>query len=54
MESIAADQAQRLAACAEAVYHHYLPNGVRRGSQTPFLHRLAKRRRGDAAFPSFP
>ncbi len=32
MESIAADLAQRLAACAEAVCHHYLPNGVRRGS----------------------
>jgi len=32
MESIAADLAQRLAACAEAVCHHYLPNGVRCGS----------------------
>ena len=32
MESIAADLAERLAACAEAVCHHYLPNGVRRGS----------------------
>ena len=32
MESIAADLSQRLAACAEAVCHHYLPNGVRRGS----------------------
>jgi hypothetical protein len=32
MESFAADLAQRLAAQAEAVCHHYLPNGVRRGS----------------------
>jgi hypothetical protein len=32
MESVAADLAQRLAERAEAVCHHYLPNGVRRGS----------------------
>jgi hypothetical protein len=32
MESVAADLAQRLADRAEAVCHHYLPNGVRRGS----------------------
>ena len=31
MESVAADLAQRLAERAEAVCHHYLPNGVRRG-----------------------
>ena len=32
MESVAADLAQRLAERAEAVCHHYLPNGVRRGA----------------------
>ena len=31
MENFAVDLAQRLAARAEAVCHHYLPNGVRRG-----------------------
>ena len=52
MESIAADLAQRLAACAEAVCHHYLPNGVRRGSQTPFFALPCPgRRSGECGFP---
>ena len=32
MQSVAADLAQRLADCAEAVCHYYLPNGIRRGA----------------------
>ena len=31
MQSVAADLAQRLGERAEAVCHHYLPNGIRRG-----------------------
>ena len=44
VESIAADLAQRLAACAEAVCHHYLPNGVRHGELLDCGRRVRRQR----------